>query len=559
MGMERHIDIQIRTVALLLFLVAVFFYGWNCDDAYHSYIMARHLADGKGLVYNTGYRVTASTCPFLTLIQAAVFLFTNRADFCAGIVGLLFSGAAAWILFFRLCHSPAIVFLTLGVMISSRCFMSFTTSGLENPLLFFFGALFFDVYFCKETLSKRDLFTLALLMALLAWTRTDSALMFIPLAVWAYLARTKVLFVHRALLGVVGLLPFVLWTFFSVLYYGFPFPNTYYAKLYTGLPVSGYIERGLWYYLTSWLVDPMLLAVPFLAMLMAFKVKNQTMRFVPLMIGLVAYCLYVVSIGGDFMAGRHLTQQFFISVCTIAFLMRGDAAPNLPREESRFFSLSKVVMLELFAIGMFWDNCIAPQVNDGLVTLRDAMFTKRSAVDERDFYIRRRNDFPIGVSIFRGSGEMAFRNPYCRKRALDAHNRGAKGFCFGDHEERFGGRSSNQILSGYDIFVLSELDMYLTDVIALQDPLMARLKAETNSIWRVGHIVRPVPDGYHETLSSGENRICDPALHDYYDKLLLVMKGPLFDSERLRTIFGLNCGKYEGLLDRYEKNRILQQ
>jgi arabinofuranosyltransferase len=98
--------------------------------------------------------------------------------------------------------------------------------------------------------------------------------------------------------------------------------------------------------------------------------------------------------------------------------------------------------------------------------------------------------------------------------------------------------------------------MYLTDVIALQDPLLARLKAYPPDNWRVGHIERDVPRGYRETLASGKNCIRDPYLYEYYNKLLIVMKGPLFDGERLRTIFDFNCGKYDRLLNQYERNRL---
>ena len=32
------------------------------------------------------------------------------------------------------------------------------------------------------------------------------------------------------------MLPLLAWELFSLLFYGFPFPNTYYAKLNTGIP-----------------------------------------------------------------------------------------------------------------------------------------------------------------------------------------------------------------------------------------------------------------------------------------------------------------------------------
>ena len=93
--------------------------------------------------------------------------------------------------------------------------------------------------------------------------------------------------------------------------------------------------------------------------------------------------------------------------------------------------------------------------------------------------------------------------------------------------------------------------MYLTDAIALQDPLLARLKVDTSRHWRVGHAARQVPRGYHETLATGVNHIEDPSLHEYYDKLLLIMKAPILDRERLLAILQMNLGRYDFLLAKY--------
>ena len=547
-GTSRRADFSMRIIAWLLCLLAVLLYSWNSDDAYHSYIMARHLVEGKGLVYNTGYRVSASTCPLLTLLEAAVFLFTDKVDLCGLLIGLLFSGAAAWVLFFWLCPSPLYCFCLLGLMVSSRCFLSFTTSGLENPLLFLCGAVFFYIYHCNETLSRKQLFILSLLMSLLAMARTDSVLIFIPMVVWAYLVRTKVAFASRVMLGVAGLLPFVFWTIFSIIYYGFPFPNTYYAKLYTGIPVSEYMVRGFWYYLTSWCLDPLLLFVPVLTVVICIKIKCVNRFLVPFFIGLILYYGYVVRIGGDFMAGRHLTQQYFLCLCAIAFVMRKGRNPTPARHNI-------VAMIELSLIGFLWNIFIAPVVNEGILTINEAINTRRSAVDERFFYLKTPDEYPLWKTVLFGVDCVAFRDSYSQERIASAHEAGDKGLCFGDHEENRGGWPRHKVLFGKDIYCVADYDMYLTDIIALQDPLMVRLKVRDTSNWRVGHIERDVPQGYHETIASGENRITNPSLHEYYDKLLLVMKGPLLNKERFLTIINFNIGRYDELLDQYERIR----
>ena len=46
----------------------------------------------------------------------------------------------------------------------------------------------------------------------------------------------------------------------------------------------------------------------------------------------------------------------------------------------------------------------------------------------------------------------------------------------------------------------------------LCDPLLMRLPLQDRDNWRIGHFKRRIPEGYLETLASGENRIHHPAL-----------------------------------------------
>ena len=62
----------------ILFVVVITLFAWQSDDAYHAYVMAKHLVEGNGFVYNIGERATASTCPLFTLVIAlGYFVFRN--------------------------------------------------------------------------------------------------------------------------------------------------------------------------------------------------------------------------------------------------------------------------------------------------------------------------------------------------------------------------------------------------------------------------------------------------------------------------------------------------
>lgn len=96
-------------------------------------------------------------------------------------------------------------------------------------------------------------------------------------------------------------------------------------------------------------------------------------------------------------------------------------------------------------------------------------------------------------------------------------------------------------------------EIYLTDSIGLGDPLLSKLPAIYDKYWRVGHMTREIPAGYEETLNTGINQIQNPSLHEFYDKLSMITKGELLCEERLQTIINMNLGKYDYLIDDYEK------
>src|SRR4029453_14499088 len=110
----------------------------------------------------------------------------------------------------------------LLLLSTSSSFISFSTSGLENPLAHLLLVLFFVTAF-KEPASLARLW---LLGALVTLNRMDHALLVLP-ALGLSLVRRPVAWRSVAL----GLAPLVAWLIFALVYYGFAYPNTAYAKL----------------------------------------------------------------------------------------------------------------------------------------------------------------------------------------------------------------------------------------------------------------------------------------------------------------------------------------
>ena len=87
------------------------------------------------------------------------------------------------------------------------------------------------------------------------------------------------------------------------------------------------------------------------------------------------------------------------------------------------------------------------------------------------------------------------------------------------------------------------------DIFALADPLLARLPVK-NPYTRIGHFERDLPKGYVETIESGRNKIANPHLAEFYEKMKLITTGDLFLPGRLKTIWEMNTGQYDYLIQK---------
>ena len=85
---------------------------------------------------------------------------------------------------------------------------------------------------------------------------------------------------------------------------------------------------------------------------------------------------------------------------------------------------------------------------------------------------------------------------------------------------------------------------------------MARLPVLTDAKEHVGHLLRPVPEGYVETIETDRNHLKDPKLALFYDQLSLITRGDLFDPARLNAIWNMNLGRYNHLIDTAYYSRI---
>jgi arabinofuranosyltransferase len=360
----------------------------------------------------------------------------------------------------------------------------------------------------NEQIDRRRWLTgLWLLASLLYLTRPDDVLLAVPVLLVACLEVRRVRDIARA--AAVGLLPAAAWTVFAGIYYGFPFPNTAYAKLGMGIDARELWTQGFLYFIDSVDRDPLTLVVVAFGVGLAFVARTRPMR--ALGAGIVLYLVYVVSIGGDFMAGRFLSSPFYVAVLVIG---RSAIA-------AREMWIAAPIALGALAFS-------SPQVPIGTDSRFESPNIKlNGAVDERAIYFRTQSLVRAGRTTF-----VEPEYPVNDHVARPLHIMELCGLT-GDAGVNWGPQA------------------HVLDWCALVDPLLARLPAAWNSKWRIGHFRRMYPKGYRESIETGTNRLEDPQLREFFDKMRLIIRSPnLFSPDRWRAIIGMNLGRYNYLINR---------
>ena len=292
---------------MALLLVALLRTAWVCDDAYITFRTVDNIVNGYGAVWNAGERVQAYTHPLWMAIVTVPYVVTREPYYTSMALSIALTLLTAVLLAKRLAPTPWTLLVCFVALLSSKAFVDFSTSGLENALTHALLALFVWRWWDAPAGESR-LRQLAFIASLCLLTRLDLVVLVGPavaIETWRFgLARAA-----RPLL--VGLVPLLVWETFSVFYYGSFVPNTAYAKVGAGLSRDDLLVSGQSYFLRTFWSDPA--TIPVMALGLVAGAANW-----PLAVGILLNALYVLWIGGDFMAGRFFTAPFLLSVCLLA-------------------------------------------------------------------------------------------------------------------------------------------------------------------------------------------------------------------------------------------------
>ena len=304
---------NIIIITLISFYVLiVVISAWLSDDAYITFRTVDNFINGFGLTWNVSERVQVYTHPLWMFILSAFYFITREIYFTSITISILISIGAVILLFYKLSNSITNTIFIGLILIFSKAYIDYSTSGLENPLTHLLIVVFFIFYF-KDEGEGNKLFKLSLIASLAVLNRMDIFLIFLPALFIIYFSGNKL---KGLLIAAAGFSPFILWEIFSLFYYGFPFPNTAYAKLNTGISQIELIQQGFHYYLYSFYLDPLTPIVLLAGIIIPLVSKNRTL--LPLTIGIACYMIYILIIGGDFMGGRFFSAPLLCSAIIIS-------------------------------------------------------------------------------------------------------------------------------------------------------------------------------------------------------------------------------------------------
>ncbi len=486
-----------RTVAGIGAGLALYTWVWAgnaflTDDPYIVFRTIEQLLAGHGLRFNVHERVQAFTDPlWLFLLSLPRLLGVALPEASLALSWLAMVGFL--LVLFRLARGHVARWATVVLVAAvSRTLLDWSSSGLETPLVALLVGLFTAELLRLERLetaarepSSRRFF---LLVSALLLTRPDLALLAAPAASVVAWRRIRTAGWRPALSEVAcGGAPFIAWSLGSLFYYGSIFPNTALAKLESGVSARQLVGQGLAYLRVSALWDPLLLPLVFAAAWAAWR----TRRTRALAAGGALYLVYVVRVGGDYMAGRFLLPVAALAICLVA--------ARLPLRPLLWGMLPMALL-----VGALWSGSPVRTLGSYRSAWTPGGGGSAGIYDMKGF------EQETLAMVFRG--EMPRPHSYPTERPCVARRLGRLGY-------------------------RAALDQIVIDPYGLADPFLARLRYQPP--WQIGHFWRAIPEHYLESVATGENRFVDPALHSTYRDVRTVVSAPLLDPRRVASAWRL--------------------
>ena len=275
-----------------------------------------------------------------------------------------------------------------------------------------------------------------------------------------------------------------------------------------------FFTNGYFYFINSIHWDPITLFIITTALILTFFQERWHEKFIAL--GVLLYLMYIIWIGADFMSGR-----FFSGALLVAVVLFNRYVKNIS------FLHGLIILVLVIGLGLISPSPTLSSIDE--LSFPARKMDLNGIADERSFY-------------FQSSSLI-----YAKRNTISPYNDWAN---LGKQLKADGIKYDQLENIGYAGYFAGP-QIFIIDRLALADPLLSHLPPIPNENWRIGHFERAIPDGYFESIKHADNRISNPNLAIYYDKLRLATRGSLWSPKRLIAIWDLNTGRMDNFLKNY--------
>jgi len=510
--------------------------SWVSEDAYITARVIDNFVNGYGLVWNLNERVQVYTHPLWMIIHIPLYFFTNDFFFSTIFISLIIT-SSIFFLTLRNLYSSANqkinlnIFILFSFLILSRSVSDFYTSGLETSLTFLLTLLFVLQANKKEV----SYYKIGLFTGLLLLNRMDNILLIVPCLIYLLSTNFSISVAKRILVGV---LPFITWLIFSLLYYGFIFPNTKYAKLNTGMKTQDQIEQGVGYFFSLVKFDLTSIIIVMVTIFLIFVTRNKNKNLglnISLISGTILYSLYAIYVGGDYMIGRFFAPAIFLSIAISSILI------NQITLNKKSISIIYTIIFSSFIFSQF-NIMKSPNV---LTTPFDAKY-----------FIDRNTKIHDERGWSWNTNHLINSNFINRSKSVQDHPFAKKGLTLNKKAELLLNQCGASPCLYTDYFAIGMTGYYagknvhLIDNFAITDSFLAHMPMTSPDGWKwAGHYYREIPAGYMKALQKNDYSSMDVNLAKYYKIIRKITSGNIFDKERISYIIDINLGKFDYLLE----------
>jgi len=224
----------ILAFAVLYAALFSWFSSFVAEDAYIVYRYSENLANGNGLVFNSGEFVSALTSPLHSLIVSVLYFISGESVWSNRILALLLYFGSTLYAYRTLGKDRMLGLYGLLIWLSPYAIF-WMAGGLETMFLASFLTIAFtSACQCTDQHSKRNQLTFSICLGLAFLTRFDSCLVTLPM--WFHVANqqwrlsesNRIKSIIRLLLP--GLLIAVAWLATAYVYFHDIFPTSVYHK-----------------------------------------------------------------------------------------------------------------------------------------------------------------------------------------------------------------------------------------------------------------------------------------------------------------------------------------